>query len=151
MPEAYHFPPFAICFFASLIGFPHAVHLVTSKYCNWAHRLLAQRTISDLPQASHLSAPANVWPLQYGQTTVNDLPHPAHRTSPRTIGLKHIGHWYPNGLLFAHLTQNLLSLSIISPQWIHGCLYVAICVPLCSRLPVFIYFSLALIVREKPK
>jgi len=78
-----HLLPFINLFLASFIGFPHAVHLVFSKNCICPHRLFSQASVSSFPQASHLTAPANVFPPQSGQTTVNGLPQPEHNALPR--------------------------------------------------------------------
>jgi hypothetical protein len=82
MPEAYH-PPFESCFAASLIGLPQAVHFVFRKNCGSPQRLFSQRTMTDLPQASHFSLPTKVSAPQKGQATVNDLPQPEQTALPR--------------------------------------------------------------------
>jgi hypothetical protein len=77
---------------ASLIAFPHMVHLVFSKNCNCPQSLFPQRTISSFPQASHFSLPANDCPLQKGHVTDIVLPQPAHTALPRATVLRQFGH-----------------------------------------------------------
>jgi hypothetical protein len=104
------------------MGFPHTVHLVFSKNWNSPHRLFSHFIIIDLPHASQLPPPTNVWPLHKGQAIVSDLPQPEQTASPRFIGFRQAGQRIPNGALLAHLGQKRLSRSIISPQLVQGCL-----------------------------
>jgi hypothetical protein len=117
---------FANCFFPSLIALPQILHFVTVKYCICPQSLFPHLTISDLPQASHLSHPMNVSHSQYGHFVISGVPHPLHAAFPRATSFRQLGHWSLNGLLLPHLAQTRLSLSIISLQWMQGCLYVAI-------------------------
>ena len=127
LPEfvAFYLLPPSVC---SFIFLPHAVHFWFWKNCSSPHLGLEHCTSRLLPQWSHL-APTKVIPPQCGHGILSGLPQPEHILCSFCIGLRHVGHVYPNGLLLPHVGQNLLSRSMNAPQWMHCCLYVAICPP----------------------